>query len=147
MQHSHSFSQLHKVATKSPNSCPPWKQLEGATHPNVDLFVVEHSLQLQEAPLQCPELHSQLLCLVLGVSLPFHKQVLVVHRQLWQGYHLLLYFNQHVLQQQKQRPKFIHFPALVTFSGKTTCGLLHPLPNQEKVRFSLLCLPVPFRAL
>lgn len=70
---------------KAQQQCPRIEQCcrasccgDGRPHLDVELFVVQRSLQLQEAPLEGPQLYSQLLSLLLRVSLALQEQVLIV---------------------------------------------------------------------
>lgn len=51
-------------------------------HLDVELLVMQRSLQLQKAPLEGSQLHSQLLSLILRVSLALQHQVFIMDGEL-----------------------------------------------------------------
>lgn len=115
-------------------------------HLDVKLLVMQGSLQLQQAPLEGSQLYGQLLSLVLRVSLALQQQVFIVGWELRQGHHLLLYFHQHVLGQQRWGWNSHTLPASAeTASPRDTEHFARLSSEEYAFTFSVLDFLQPWR--
>lgn len=75
--------------------------LDLRSHLYVNLFVLQHLLQLHQAVFEGAQFERELLCLSFCLCSTLQQQTLAVDGQLWQIRHLLLNLKQHVLKRQE----------------------------------------------